>query len=270
MPEDTMNLNDSVRAAVAEHVVEEPVAEPKVETPAEEPKVENKEETPARLAPELSPEEVEKQRNAITLYDALLDPEKRKGVVEYLAKEVGLDPGRPQDVRQVQRSTVEFLKEKLGPVYSDMADALGPAFDELIAAKVKEQTKPLEDEIRASAQQAAQQQANSAMDSFYKRNNIPESSRAGLEAKLMKKMQQMPAAGDVTIEQYLDDIYYLVNRSATETKVVKETVEKINRNAKGAQRTPGTEINEDNIKKGSRIPTLKEAVEAAFRGERLE
>jgi hypothetical protein len=80
----------------------------------------------------------------------------------------------------------------------------------------------------------------------------------------------MPAAGDVTIEQYLDDIYYLVNRSATETKVVKETVEKINRNAKGAQRTPGTEINEDNIKKGSRIPTLKEAVEAAFRGERLE
>ncbi len=78
------------------------------------------------------------------------------------------------------------------------------------------------------------------------------------------------AAGDVTMEDYLDDIYTLVSKSKSTTKAVRATVDKINRNAKDASRTSGVEIDEKRVNRGSHLPTLDEAVKAAMRGEKLE
>lgn len=277
MANDTMNLNDSVAAAVKEHVTEPIVEEKKVETEVKEEvkeeseKVEEKKEVKTeQLAKDLSPEEVDKQRNALILYESLLNPEKRKSVVEYLVREVGLDPTKTGDIKTTKKSTAEFLKEKLGPIYGDMAEVLGPAFDELLEAKTTEKLKPVEEKLRLDAERVAAQQADTAMESFFARNKISKADQPDVEKKMMNKINQMPASGNITIEEYLDDIYHIVSRGKSETKIVKETVDKINRNAKEASRTSGVEIDESRIKKGSHIPTLKEAVEAAMRGERLE
>lgn len=263
MPEDTVtSLDDSVKAAVEEHTTEQKVDEKVESKEAEKPVVEDK--------PAPAPEIDEKTKNAVTLYDALVNPDTREETVKYLMKQAGLDTSAKSDVKAAKQDTITFLKAKLGDTYADFAEVLGPAFDELLAAKLSEHTKPLEEKVTRAELSAAEQAADAAMESLFSRHEIPKGERAEIEAAMEKKIRQMPAVGDMTIEEYLDDIYFLVSRSRAEGKAVRKTVDKINRNAKDASRTSGVEIDEKRVNRGSHLPTLDEAVKAAMRGEKLE
>lgn len=183
-------------------------------------------------------------------------------------KEAGLDPTSRQEVKEAKKDTVSYLKSALGDTYSDFAEVLGPAFDKLLNDKLEEHTKPLRDQVMSQQQALAERQADAAMEAFHARHKTVKADREALEKSMEVKIRQMPAAGDQSIDEYLDDIYYLVSRQKSETKAVKETVDKINRNAKDGSRLSGVET--ERVNRGSHLPTLDEAVRAAYRGEKID
>jgi hypothetical protein len=108
------------------------------------------------------------------------------------------------------------------------------------------------------------------MDSFFKRHDIATADREAICGDMMKKMSKMPATPETPIDEYLDDIYSLVNKGRGEARTVKKTVEKIAKNAKERNSSGDGGSDDDRIKKGSHMPSLDEAVKAAFRGEKLD
>lgn len=262
MPEENTSLAESVSAAVTEHVKEEPV---ETQT-AEEPKTETKPEE--SVAPSEPPADVEKIKHATALYDALVDPERRVEVVKYLMKQSGLDYEDKKDVKEAKKDTVSYLKTALGDTYSDFAEVLGPAFDTLLSQRLEEHTKPLKDQIESQQRSLAERQADAEMESLFSRHKVPKADRESIEAAMLAKVQRMPASGDITMSEYLDDIFYLVSRQKSESRAVSTTVDRINRNAKDGSRLSGVEI--ESPRRGSHLPTLDEAVKAGYKGEKFE
>lgn len=257
-PEENVSLDESVSAAVTEHA-------PPPESEKEQP-TEKEPETP--ITPSEPPADPEKVKNATALYDALIDPERRADTVKYLMKQAGLDVEDRKDVKEAKKDTVQYLKTALGDTYSDFAEVLGPAFDKLLQDKLEEATKPLKEDLARHQATLAEKQADVAMESLFSRHKVPKSEWESIEAAMLAKVQRMPASGDVTLDEYLEDIFYLVSRQKSEAKAVTTTVDKINRNAKDGSRLSGVEI--EAPRRGSHLPTLDEAVRAGYKGEKFE
>jgi hypothetical protein len=89
---------------------------------------------------------------------------------------------------------------------------------------------------------------------------------------MMEKMKVLPASSGTDVNAYLDDIFTLVTRDTEAARTVKRTVTKIKQNAQDVSRTSGDggTGNDKRVKVGSKLPSVKEAVAAAFRGEKFD
>lgn len=221
---------------------------------------------PTEVEIEATPEEI---NNALTFFRALSDPKQRQETLEYLAKTGGYDLTKRQERQQLLRDTKSILKEKLGDTYELISgDGLAEALDALVDAKVEKLTKPAIEEIERTRLAAQQEKANAEMDSFFKRHDIPTDKRDTVAEQMLSKMKFMPPTADADLKSYLDDIYTLASKSRSETKVIKETVKRIEQNAKDL-RGSGDGGDDNRIRKGSKLPSLNEAISAAVRGEKF-
>jgi len=218
-----------------------------------------------------SPEEI---RNALNLMRALANPETASQTMQELAQVTGYKLETKKQVQQFERDVKTVLKEKLGDSYDLLSgDKLAEAFDALLEERVGKITKPVLERIENTERAANEQKANAAMDALWARTNITDKAqREKIAGKMVEKMKVLPAGPATDISSYLDDIYSLVTRDTEAARTVKKTVTKIKNNAKDA-RTSGDGNNGTDDKRvhtGSKLPSIREAVAAAFRGEKLE
>lgn len=86
------------------------------------------------------------QQAAVSLYQALQDPETSSTVIEHLARKAGLlteDKNKGGDDKKDDKKksfSAAKLKAKLGKDYEKFADAIGPAFDDIIEERLAELT----------------------------------------------------------------------------------------------------------------------------------
>jgi hypothetical protein len=266
VPAGTVPVTDDKTVEVE---VEDDKAEEK-EVKKEEKKEEKEEDEFIEI--DASPEEI---RNALNIVRALSNKDTAAATMEDLAKITGYKLETKTEVKKFERDVKSVLKEKLGDAYDLLSgDKLAEAFDALLEERVGAITKPVLDRIESSERAAHEQKANAAMDALWSRNNVTDKGqREKLSGKMVEKMKALPAGPGTDVNAYLDDIYALVTRDTEAARTVKKTVTKIKQNAQDVSRTSGDgsgDNQETRVKMGSKLPSIRESVEAAFRGQRLE
>lgn len=217
-----------------------------------------------------SPDEI---RNALSLFRSLANPETAGGAISELARIGGYDLTKKAEAAQLQRDVKTVLKEKLGDSYEILGgDRLADALDTLFKTEVEKATKPVVDRLTKREMEANQAKADTAMDALWARHKITDAkAREKVAGQMLARMKSMPASADANINDYLDDIYHLTTRDAERARTVKTTVRKIAENAHEVSRTSGegSGVDESRVRSGSKLPSIREAVAAAFRGEKL-
>lgn len=252
---------------------EELMGQEKKEEKKEPEKKEVEEKEPETSEIDADEEEVKK---ALVFFRALSDPKQSQELAEVIARNAGFELTKKSEVKAVIRDAKSILKEKLGDNYDLLSgDALAEAVKEivkdLVDTQVTEKTKPVLDKISVAEKAENERKATSAMQDFFKRHDITdEKTQDEIAGKMLSKFKTMPATPEASVDTYLDDIYFLVNREASANKAVKETVKKIKKNAEERNSSGEGIGNDDRIKRGSAMPSLDEAVRAAYKGIRLD
>jgi hypothetical protein len=258
-----MTLEESVAAAVKENPPETTVETktqqtetPKTETPkAEEPKQPTAEEIARN----------EKLDKAIRLYEALEDPTIGPGVLRSLAEKAGiLGVKEGKTETQITKTVVDVLKESLGAEYEFLAPGLAKGISEIVRQTVAEQIRPVQEQTNEAIERAVK----ADVDSAYAKMESTHKDFKKYDAEMTALSKRLPYTGDYPMEEYLENLYTLVTKDVKETKIVGDTVDKINKNAKEL-RDSSTEVQDTRVSKGSKLPSIDESVRAAFRGERL-
>jgi hypothetical protein len=91
-----------------------------------------------------------------------------------------------------------------------------------------------------------------------------------IEPKLTTLSDEMPHKPGSDMVKYLDRLYRLYTADVREGKAVKDAVDKINHRAKDDTNVRSAETSENTTSRGSKLPTLREAVTAAVRGEKFQ
>lgn len=210
----------------------------------------------------------ERLDKALRLYEALEDPNVGPAVLAEMVKKAGMviQPANKKEEQQVTKTVVDVLKESLGTEYEFLADRLAPGLDKIVKAIVSEQVKP----IQESNQQAIERAIVADIDSAYARAESRHKDFKEYDKEMMELSKELPYTGETPeqFDKYLDRLYKLASADKKEAKVIKNTVDKINKNSQEL-RDSSTEVQETRVTKGSKLPTLNEAVAAAFRNERL-
>lgn len=258
-------LDDAVKTAVQEVQKEEQQTETsqqKETTEKQETKQEDKTtqtETPEQIAHR------EKVDKALRLFDALSDPNIGKSVVEDLARRagvIGAQEGKTE--KQITSTVVDILKESLGTEYEFLADRLAVGIDKIVKQTVTEQIKP----VQAQTQEAVERAVAAEVDAVFEKFHTAHKDAKDYDKEMTELSKKLPYTGDYPMEEYLENLYKIVTTDKKEAKVIKQTVDKINKNAQEL-RDSSTEVQETRVTKGSKLPSIDEAVKAAFRGEKL-
>lgn len=265
MPEES---NTTISEAVEQAVNEKPAAveETKVETPE---KVETQAETkPADTSVEVdaSPDEI---KAALSLSRSLSDPTQRAELLKFLAESQGFDLHTKRGQAAAKRGIKEILQDKLGSSFQLLeGDRLAEGLEEIISNAVAEKTADLKAQVKLTAEQANQQRANTEMESFFTRHKIGDKDRESVASAIMQKAEKFRPSDDVKIQDYLDDLYGLINIDNTKAREIKDRNSRIERTAKEFSNSGKGGVGERT--RPNRNPTLNESIEAAMRGEKFD
>ena len=282
-PADGMSLSDAVKDAFTKEGVgaddklapDHATGETKVEktenaAPAKvEAKKEDDEQVDDLFEVDASQEEI---GHALALHRAISDPKTRAGIIAQLAEKAGVDLTKPKEVKQMASDLTEILKESLGDSYDLLSGPqLAIAIEKAIRIKLEQVVKPITEKLAEREAKEAQDNADSAMAQLWDRQKVEAKDRPKIAELMMKKMKQIAPGDGANAHEYLDDIYSLVQRDVEKARAVKTTVKRITQNAQDVNRTSGDGGTDDTrVKTGSRLPSIRESIEAAYRNERLE
>lgn len=279
-----VSLSDAVKDAFDKNGID-PDAELKPDHATGETKVIKKDEKSKTAEPEKTAEtdkevedtfEVDASQeeigHALALHRALADPKSRAGIIAQLAEKAGYDLGSKKEVKQLSEDIEEILKESLGDSYDLLSGPqLAKAIDRVLDVRVKKLVDPVVERLNASEMKAQQEQANASLATLWERQKVDPKERTKVADLMLKKMNQVRPGEGVSADEYLDDIYSLVQRDVEKARAVKTTVRRITQNAQDVNRTSGDGGTDDKrVKTGSKLPSISEAVAAAWRGETLE
>jgi len=225
----------------------------------EEPKVE--EEPKEELKVTTDPD----QEAARGLYAALKDPQRAGSTLRQLADLAGLDLVKKADQKEIKKDIKDLVKERLGEDNSILAESLGPLLDDVIKQVVEERIKPLQDGITERQQREF---ANQIEGTFKALDTETKGLASKLEKQMIELMDQVNPGPNTPPDVYLRHIYKLAKSQYDEAETIKAQNSKREQNKKTVSVQSG--VNSERIKSGSRLPTIREAVEAAVRGETLE
>lgn len=248
----TPTLKESIQAAVATEI--KPPESEVPETSVVEP------EKPVEIEKVDFTEEL---KSAQSLYNLLKDPEKGKEIALYLAAKFGVLPqgATKQEEKKVVKALTERLKEAIPESYRDLMGDWLPGVMEILKEEI---TGEVRGELSELQKVNIKREVDSEISEFYKTN--PD---AKLYDKEMAELaKRMPQGEGLSLQEYMSNLYTIASKNKEAGRSVKEVVDKINRNEKKSV-VRGSEVSEKVVQMGSKLPTLKEAVRAASRGERL-
>lgn len=233
--------------------VEEPVVIPVVEPVVEEPKIEE----PKVESPD--------QQAALNLFNALKNPETSGIVIKQLAELAGLEIGVKKDAAKLTKTISQIISEELGEDNSILAEKLGPALEKIIAKAVEDQVRPMQETI---SEQKRTEFATRIDKTFETINIESKGLSKKLEPRMVELMDQIQPGPKTEPEAYIRHIFTLAKSDFDEAEQVKAQNVKRDKN-KASSHVP-TGVNAERVKSGSKLPTIREAVLAASRGESLE
>ena len=244
----------SVKDKVEGKEKEEESVETSQDTESEdkETSIEDKEET-------LSEEDKEEQAAAVKLYRDLRGP-KGLQTLEGIAKSAGLTlGGTKKEIKEQVKTVAEILESELGEDYGFLSKKLGTAFEKIIAEK-------LLPHVESAKESSIEAKVDGHLKDIFEEQEIPKKERENLRSKMDKLSLDMPYSGKGNLKVYLKRLCSLV---ISEDGKTRQRIERINRNAEDAEDTSAGEAI-TRIVAGPKDPTLRQAIEAAARGERWE
>lgn len=203
---------------------------------------------------------------ALQLMAGLKDENLRPGIIQFLAERQGLLK-KGQEVEDLSKKEQKTLKDrllaKIPDQYKEVMPWIADLIEEGVSAGVEEKTKDLETRLQENMAREVRRTTDAEVDKFYSTHEDAKD----FEKEMAALAKKMPQGEGVDMQEYLENLYIIASKNATGGKIVKETVQRINKNAKN-DLGKGAESNTSTIKFGSKLPSVREAVNAAARGQR--
>lgn len=200
-------------------------------------------------------------RIALDLYNSLNDPAKARDVVKYLAAKAGLQVQETDaTTKAAVKDTLADLKEGIDPNLHFLIDGLKPAIEKMVQKSIE----PIKQAQLQDKEQLVMAQVNAAYDTMRSRHKDFDKYE-GLMNKYAEDFAYKPGQDMV---RYLEGIYKLASMETKEGEAVKGAVSRINKNAQQAK-VQSAETAEETVSIGSKLPSLREAVNAAVKGVRF-
>ena len=204
--------------------------------------------------------------DAVAFYRALRDPAQQTEIIQNLALRAGLLKPEQKLTEKEEKKYSEMLYEILGEEYPDLRDKLGKVFQQFERendAKIGQ----IKAEMEAERRQKAASDFESEFSNFIKENKVTDE-EAG---RMLDEIKDLPPTigqngKRINLTVYLGKIHKLaVSEKRVEKEVVKRS-EKIQQNLKERSTNLSSDISDDRLKKGSRLPSIREAIRAASEG----
>lgn len=217
--------------------------------------------------PQEEPQKDKKTEEAVRLWEALADPNLAPGIIKEMARTAGLvigpEPTRAE-TKEAAKGVLDILKENLPPEQQFLADSMGPAIVKMIEATVERQTAVL----KQQADDQMLSQAKNEVETTFSRLEKKYPDLRKFEKEMDKLADKYTRAPNADFEEYVEGLYHLASRDKKVSSTLEKTVAKINKNA--SKTLPASaQVDDTEVRRGSKLPTLKEAVDAARRGERF-
>ena len=213
-------------------------------------------------------------RKGISEWQPLVDAFKADPVatVRALASQMGLNVADPK-VEAVKDTAKDFgsqidaaLRDSLGPEYGDLADRIVPGFTRAVELAIQQHTAPLRQEQEKLIQDSALREAQTTLDSFGKSHPDWKQHEPAM-MKLAEKLQPGPGMPE---HEWLEALYTLSTLDQRTADKTKETIARMTKAAATADTATTTLAGDKVTTKPNRPVTMREAYEAAKRGERFE
>lgn len=205
---------------------------------------------------------------ALEIFKALNNPATAPGMMAFLNAQLaskGLSPVTKTDIKDISLS--DILKEGFGEEYAFLTDKLSPALEKAINAGIESKfgntLKGLEEANQRLQTEIASTKISAALDPIIEEMGSAEFDKIAPE--LEKAMQKYPNQGQ-SLKTYLKDMISLVESRAN----APERTAKIRKNVESARRNIKTNVEMSKVKMGSKLPTIKEAVQMAMQGKQFE
>jgi hypothetical protein len=192
-------------------------------------------------AGELSEDQI---KEAKILYNLMLDPKQRIGIIASLAQAEGLigknadrSPETPKEVAKAKKAILDIFKEAL-PEFPALAEKLAPAIDQVLEQQREEHQEQM-------AQVQLQQLENNVTKEIeiLRRETKGESSK--VEARMAELSEQYLMGPNTSLKDYVRSLYTLATAGRTVQKTSANIADKIRRNANNApdrlRSAPGSE-----------------------------
>lgn len=216
----------------------------------------------------------QEQEQARQLFAALKDPDKAPAVLDYIASQNGYtkklaEAETPKEIKEVKRDLTSLLTEALdsnGAGLGALAKLIAPVIDKFVDEKLKENTddirKTLAKDEESKLTTAAAAKEKALAQDFFKKDEMPKE----VLTDMNKMMDRISPSKDMSVEDYIETIFYAVAGKRGLTKGTVATQEKINKNrndapsrlASGTSHAPIEGVN------GSKNMSLQQSIEAAM------
>jgi len=257
MAEEKPTLKESIEKAANEQ-------EAKVEdTKTEEEKVEESVESETfKSDPEIE--------EAINFYKALKDPSQQVEIIAELARRAGLLNKTEQPTKSEVKKYTQLMEEVLGQEYPDLKDKMAKVFD---AFEKENDTKLLylKHQMDVEKQEAMAQAFETEFASFIKENKVTEA----VASRMIKEIEELPPSKGkdgrmIPLSNYLSKIHRIANSDVKKVVDTEKRIEKVNSNLAQRATNLQSDVSESRLKQGSKLPTIREAVQAAYQGIKFD
>jgi hypothetical protein len=237
-----------------------------LETPEEV--VEEVEETEEDVDNEEEPEKPPVNQ-AQALFDLLNNQATAKSTLQMIAYNLGLTVSEAK-TQEGQKAIADVIKEALGEDMAFLGDKLGPlgnAIEKLISTRISEVESKINEQFKNREAAVFEAQSNEAIVNLDKQTK---GEFSNLLPKINKLMEEIPLGKTTSPEIYLRRLYNIA-KSESSTKSEPNTERAVKARRESNNNAVQGSGNPMRTKSGSsRLPSIREAVQAAARGEKLE
>lgn len=216
---------------------------------------EEEEETPS-----IDPAE---QAQALQLFRALNNKDEAPAMLAFLNTKLGGGVTKA-DLKSI--SLADILKEGFGEEYAFLNEKLTPALEKamnhLVDSKIGTSLNDLRTANENLQREIATTKISAALDPIIDEMGSAEFDK--IAPQLAVVMERYPNTKGLPMKAYIKEMIKLTTKDSPEKS------EKVKRNVREARRNLASGIEHKSVKTGSKIPSIKEAVAAAMRGETFE
>lgn len=208
---------------------------------------------------------------ALNFYNALKDPKQQAEIIFELAKRAGfIKPEQTELTKKEEKKYGDLIQEVLGEEYPDLKDKL----DQVFKAFEREQQAKLDNLVQELAKDKAERMVTefeSEFSAFIKNNNVSEETAAKMNREIVELPPSVGKNGKrISLTEYLTKIHKIVTSDQKRVVSEEKRVEKIETNLRERSKNLSSDVGDERLKTGSKLPSIRESIQAAARGVRFD